>query len=81
MFDVRWEAVYRGEAVEAGVSVVGRLRSVAFGCTIGRMIGYVYLPAETPEGARLQVDVFGQRVPAEVAADVLVDPAGERMRA
>ena len=30
--------------------VVGRLRSVAFGPTVGRTIGYVYLPPEIGEG-------------------------------
>jgi heterotetrameric sarcosine oxidase gamma subunit len=75
-----WQGVYGGEAVTADDQVVGRVRSVAYGYTVERMIGYVYLPADTPEGARLAVDVLGTRVPAEVVADVLVDPAGERMR-
>ena len=79
--DDGWQAVYGGEAVLAGDRVVGRLRSVAYGFTVGRMIGYVYLPADTPEGAQLAVDALDRRIPAQVVADVLVDPAGERMRA
>ena len=61
-------------------AVVGRLRSVAYGTTVSRTIGYVYLPSGLEEGAQLQVDVFDERVPAVVAADVLVDPRGDRMR-
>jgi 4-methylaminobutanoate oxidase (formaldehyde-forming) len=79
--DGGWQAVYGGEAVVAGDRVVGRLRSVAYGYTVGRMIGFVYLPADMPEGAPLAVDALDRRIPAEVVADVLVDPAGERMRA
>jgi glycine cleavage system aminomethyltransferase T len=41
----------------------------------------VYVPADMPEGAPLAVDALDRRIPAEVVADVLVDPAGERMRA
>ena len=48
---------------------------------VGRTIGYVYLRSELEEGARLEVDVFDERVPAVVAADVLVDPRGVAMRA
>ena len=60
--------------------VVGRLRSVAYGPTVERTIGYAYLPAGLAEGDALEVDVFDDRVEAIVAADVLVDPAGDRMR-
>ena len=60
--------------------VVGRLRSVAFGPTVGRTIGYVYLPSDVEEGTALEIDVFDERVPAVVSADVLVDPTGDRMR-
>ena len=72
--------VYGGEAVRADGRVIGRLRSVAFGPTIGRTIGYVYRPPGLPDDAPLEVDAFDQRIPATWAADVLVDPAGDRMR-
>jgi len=60
--------------------VVGRLRSASFGYTIGRTVGTVYLPAAVAEGMPIEVDVFADRVAGEVAADVLVDPAGAKMR-
>jgi sarcosine dehydrogenase len=71
--------VYGGEAVRLNGAVVGRLRSVAFGPTVGSTIGYVYLDRDVREGAALELDVFERRVPAVIAADVLVDPPGERM--
>ena len=36
--------VYGGEAVRREGAVIGRLRSVAYGTTVSRTIGYVYLP-------------------------------------
>jgi glycine cleavage system aminomethyltransferase T len=75
-----YEPIYGGEAVRLGSDVIGRLRSVAYGPTIEKTIGYAYLPASTPEGTALDVDVFDRRVGAVVAADVLVDPAGEHLR-
>ena len=75
-----YEPIYGGEAVRLDGDVVSRLRSVAYGSTIERTIGYAYLPASTPEGAALEVDVFDRRVGAVVGPDVIVDPAGDRMR-
>ena len=75
-----YEPVYGGEAVRLDGEVVSRLRSVAYGPTIERTIGYAYLPASTQEGAEFDVDVFDRRVSAVVGPDVLVDPAGDHMR-
>jgi glycine cleavage system T protein len=75
--------VYGGEAVYAADGqLLGRLRSGGFGYTIGKVIGMAYLPKglSTP-GTALRVDVFGEGLAAEVAADVLYDPRGERIRA
>ncbi len=72
--------VYGGEAVRADGEVVGRIRSVAYGPTVARTIGYVYRAPDFVEGVRLTVDVFDRRVPASLAPDVLWDPAGDRLR-
>ncbi|MGH2512257.1 MAG: FAD-dependent oxidoreductase [Candidatus Limnocylindrales bacterium] len=72
--------VYGGEAVRLADAVIGRLRSAAYGPSVSRTIGSVYLPSQLGERTELEVDVFGQRIPAVVTADVLVDPAGMRMR-
>ncbi len=72
--------IYGGEAVRLAGKVVGRLRSAAYGFSVHRTVGYVYLPSDVEEGAEVEVDMFDQRIRAAVAADVLVDPAGDRMR-
>ncbi len=72
--------LYGGEAVRANGAVIGRLRSVAHGPTLSRTIGYVYRPADLPDDASLEIDVFDQRVRARFAPDVSVDPGGDRMR-
>ncbi len=77
---VDYEPIYGGEAVRVDGEVVGRLRSVAYGPTIERTIGYAYLTAAMPEGADLEVDVFDRRVAAVIAPDVVFDPLGDRMR-
>jgi 4-methylaminobutanoate oxidase (formaldehyde-forming) len=64
--------IYGGEAVYADGTIVGRLRSCAYGFTIERNIAYSYLPVELGPGARVEVDVFGRRVPAEVYRDAVL---------
>src|SRR5918995_633367 len=72
--------VYGGEALLAGGDVVGRLRSCAYGYTVRGNVALAYLPSEVDIGDRVEVEVFGERVPAEVADDVLMDPEGKRVR-
>jgi glycine cleavage system aminomethyltransferase T/glycine/D-amino acid oxidase-like deaminating enzyme len=72
--------LFGGEAVRLDGMVIGRLRSTAYGPTVSRTIGSVYLPSELSEGVELEVDVFDERIPGIIAADVLVDPSGQRMR-
>jgi glycine cleavage system T protein len=62
--------------------VVSRVTSGGIGYTVGRSIALAYLPAELAgQGTRLEVEVFGERVGAEVARRPLWDPAGELVRA
>jgi glycine cleavage system aminomethyltransferase T len=73
--------LYGGEAVYVDGRVIGRLRSGGWGHTVARHIGLVYLPSELAVvGTPLEVEVFGARFPAAVAADVLYDPPGDRLR-
>ncbi|HEX5040251.1 MAG TPA: FAD-dependent oxidoreductase [Candidatus Limnocylindria bacterium] len=76
-----YEPIYGGEAVRLDGEVVGRLRSVAYGPTVERTIGYAYLPARVDIADPVEIDVFDARVAAVIGADALVDPSGERMRA
>jgi 4-methylaminobutanoate oxidase (formaldehyde-forming) len=70
--DNEYLTIYGGEAVYADGSLVGRLRSCAYGFTLRRNIAYSYLPAELLPGAVVEVDVFGRRVPAQVSGDALL---------
>ncbi len=73
--------LYGGEAVYASGRVVGRLRSAGYGYTVARHIGYIYLPvALAAAGTPIEVEVFGRRLGAEVAADILYDAQGTRLR-
>jgi glycine cleavage system aminomethyltransferase T len=73
--------LYGGEAVHAGGQVVSRVRSCAFGHTVGRNVAYAYLPSEIGPGATgVEIEVLGQLVRAEVADDVLYDPDHARVR-
>ena len=74
--------LYGGEALYSDGEVVSRVRSGGYGYTLQRNILYAYLPLELAQvGTRLSVEIFDQRLPAEVAPAVLFDPKGERLRA
>src|SRR2546426_12075368 len=70
--DEEYLTVYGGEAVYADGSIVGRLRSCAYGFSVRRNIAYSYLPVGLGPGAQVEVDVFGQRVSAEVHTDAVL---------
>ncbi|MGY1782944.1 GcvT family protein [Geodermatophilus sp. SYSU D01036] len=58
----------------------GYVTSAAFGHTVGRPIAYAWLPASATVGTRVEIEYFGRRVPATVAAEPLVDPEMTRIR-
>jgi 4-methylaminobutanoate oxidase (formaldehyde-forming) len=69
------------EPVRVGGEVAGRVTSGGYGFAVERSIAYAYLPAARSEvGSAVQVEVFGEWVAAEVAAEPLWDPRGERIR-
>ena len=69
--------IYGGEAVLHGAEVVGRLRSCAYGFTVGRNVGIASLPVELGAGIELEIEMFGETVPARTAPDVLVGADGK----
>jgi 4-methylaminobutanoate oxidase (formaldehyde-forming) len=76
-----WLALYGGEAVVAAGAVVGRLRGAGYGHTVKKNIGNIYLPHNLAKpGTALEVELFGDRVPAVVTDRVLYDPKGEKLR-
>jgi 4-methylaminobutanoate oxidase (formaldehyde-forming) len=60
--------------------VVGRVTSGGYGFSVERSIAYAYLPAEHAVGTEVAVEIFGEWVGGEVAAEPLFDPRGERIR-
>ena len=67
--------------VAADGEPLGYVTSADFGPSVGRSIGMAYLPARhAAAGTRLEVDYLGTRLGAEVTADILLDPRGERLR-
>jgi 4-methylaminobutanoate oxidase (formaldehyde-forming) len=63
-------------------AIIGRVTSGGFGYAVGASIALAYVPVPQAEpGIALEVDIFGDWVPAEVRAEPLYDPKGERIRA
>jgi 4-methylaminobutanoate oxidase (formaldehyde-forming) len=73
--------LYGGEAVRLDGEVVGRVRSCAYAFTLGRNVALATVPAALEPGAVLSVEVLGDPVGAELAADVLYDPQNLRLTA
>ncbi len=74
--------IYGGEAVYHDKKVVSRVRSGGYGYTLERNIVYAYLPKSLSKaGTTLEIEIFDKTYPAQVAANVLLDPKGERLRA
>ena len=71
-------SLYGGESVRRRGEVVGRLRSCGYGYTVGRMIALATLPAGLDVGDVVDVELFGNTVPARVENDALYDPEGAR---
>jgi glycine cleavage system aminomethyltransferase T/glycine/D-amino acid oxidase-like deaminating enzyme len=69
------------EPVRVGGDMVGRVTTGGYGYTVERSIAYAYLPAAlAAAGTEVAVEIFGRWVEGEVAAEPLLDQAGERIR-
>jgi dimethylglycine oxidase len=59
----------------------GYVTSAAFGYSVGASIAYAWLPGDVAiPGRAVEIDYFGVRVPARVAAEPLFDPEMSRLR-
>jgi len=76
------QAVVMGkEPVYVDGAPVGYVTSAAYGYCVGASIAYAWLPATATEpGTRVEVEYFGERLPARVAAEPLFDAAMARIR-
>ena len=68
--------IYGGEAVHGANSVVGRVRSCAYGFTAKKNLAYSYLPIALGPGADVHVEIFGSRVAATVTTDAVISRQG-----
>jgi glycine cleavage system aminomethyltransferase T/glycine/D-amino acid oxidase-like deaminating enzyme len=68
------------EPVRVGGEVVGRVTSGGYGYAVRRSIAYAYLPPEVDLGARVEIDIFGEWIAGDLAAEPLYDPGGTRVR-
>ena len=73
--------IYGGEAVLSGGRVVGRLRSCAYGFTVTKNLAYSYLPMDLKPDAHVEVEVFGQTLPATVMSDAVLSKRDATQRA
>ena len=70
------------EPVRIGGEIRGRVTTGGYGYTVERSIAYAYLPPEHADpGTAVEVEIFGEWIRGEVAAEPLFDPKGERIRA
>ena len=57
------------------------MRSCTYGFTVKRNLAYTYLPVELEPGAQVQVEVFGQVVPATASPDAVLSKEHAPQRA
>jgi glycine cleavage system aminomethyltransferase T len=70
------------EPVRIDGELVGRVTSGGYGYTVERSIAYAYVPAAHADPGRpVEVEIFGEWVGGQVAAEPLYDPEGVRIRA
>ena len=70
-----------GEPVYDGDTPVGYVTSAAYGYSIGRGIAYAWLdPRCAATGTSVQIEYFGERLPATVQTEPLFDPGMEASR-
>jgi glycine cleavage system aminomethyltransferase T len=73
--------VMGNETVWSDGKPVGYVTSASYGYFVGRSIAYAWVPPElAEEGARVEIQYFGERHGAKVAEEPLFDPAMKRMR-
>ncbi|HEX7404811.1 MAG TPA: FAD-dependent oxidoreductase [Candidatus Nanopelagicaceae bacterium] len=69
------------EPIAVGREVIGRVKSGGQGYSIGKAIGYAYLPTEFSQpGEIVEVEFFGHWKKGTVATEPLFDPTSSRIR-
>ncbi|HAV62242.1 MAG TPA: sarcosine dehydrogenase [Verrucomicrobiales bacterium] len=73
--------LYGSEAVMADGKVVGVTTGGNFGYTIGKAIGYGYLPVELIERGQVEIEAFGKASRATMSTRAAYDPENQRLKA
>ena len=69
------------EPIRSGGEIIGRMKSGGQGYSIGKSIGYAYLPVEAAEiGKTVTVEFFGQWFDGTICAEPLYDATGSKIR-
>jgi dimethylglycine dehydrogenase len=69
-------------SIYTGTERVGIVTSGGWSFTLERSVALGYVrPAHAAPGTRLEVEIFGSRVPVTVRAEPLFDPDNARLRA
>lgn len=73
--------VSNDEAILVGDKAVGYVSSGGYAHAIGKSVAFGYVPADLAKGgAKVEVEINGERYPAEIQAQPLYDANGGRMR-
>ena len=68
------------EPVRVGGEIGGRVTSGGYGYSVGKSIAYAFVPSRFEVGTPVEVEVFGDWVSGQIAAEPLYDPEGVRVR-
>jgi 4-methylaminobutanoate oxidase (formaldehyde-forming) len=78
--------IYHNEPIWRDKEIVGHITSAAYGHSFGSSIGLGYVnvePGAGPEAAlngKFEIEVAGERIPADASVRPLYDPTNERIR-
>jgi len=73
--------LYGSEAVMVDGQVVGVTSGGNFGYSVGKAIGYGYLPAELVARGRVEIEAFGKVSGATIITRAAYDPDNKRLKA
>jgi glycine cleavage system aminomethyltransferase T/glycine/D-amino acid oxidase-like deaminating enzyme len=80
LIDDRRSVVLGHEPVFVDGNPAGYVTSASFAHTVGAPVAYAWLPSSTTVDAAVEIEYFGRRIPATVAAEPLVDPEMKKIR-
>jgi glycine cleavage system aminomethyltransferase T len=76
------EPIFLSPSVSGDGSAAGHVTSANYGYSVGRYIAYGYLPAtHATVGTKVEIEYFGERLPATVSDDPQFDPTMSRLKA